>query len=277
MSNDLIQSIKNELAGVETGLDEDTLAVAGGTGSNKRISIKGGVFRKFANGKEVGAIEDRFMNIIFVKMAHAPSRTYYSKAYEEGTKLAPECWSSDSKTPDAAVKTPRATACDKCEFSVKGSAISGQGTACRLSWRTAVVLPNDPKGDVLQLVLPAASVFGKEKNGKYPFRAYMQYLASNNISAGRVVTKMQFDTDVSSPKVVFSAVAAVPQMDADAIKLQAGSSNAANAVKLTVFQPPEEEAAAPEVAEPTLRDTVKTEPAAVSPEIAETIKKWSKK
>jgi hypothetical protein len=37
------------------GLDEDTLAVAGGSAvagsGNKRISIAGGVFRKMANGK----------------------------------------------------------------------------------------------------------------------------------------------------------------------------------------------------------------------------------
>ena len=53
------------------GLDEDTLAVAGGNRQgNKRISIKGGVFRKYAGGKEIGAIEDRFMNVIIVKMAH---------------------------------------------------------------------------------------------------------------------------------------------------------------------------------------------------------------
>jgi len=38
------------------GLDDDTLAVAGGARQNKRISIKGGVFRKYAGGKEIGAI-----------------------------------------------------------------------------------------------------------------------------------------------------------------------------------------------------------------------------
>ena len=64
MSYDIIQSIKNNLSTIQGGLDEDTKAVAGSGGSSKRISIKGGVFRKFANGKEVGAIEDRYMEII---------------------------------------------------------------------------------------------------------------------------------------------------------------------------------------------------------------------
>jgi hypothetical protein len=90
------------------GLDEDTLAVAGGSvatsNSNKRISIAGGVFRKMANGKEVGAIEDRHMNVIFVKMAHTPCRTLYDSSYTPGKKAKIICWASDARTPDADVK-----------------------------------------------------------------------------------------------------------------------------------------------------------------------------
>ena len=184
MSNDIIANLKNELAQIQGGVDEDTRAVAGGGGSlSKRISIKGGVFRKMAGGKEIGSIEDRHMNVIFVKMAHAPSRTYYTGAYKEGEKIAPVCWSSDSKVPDPEVKNPQASNCDKCQWSVKGSGQGGSGTACRLSWRTAVVLPQDPGGDVMQLVLPATSCFGKEEAGKWPFRPYVQMLANNNISA----------------------------------------------------------------------------------------------
>ena len=108
MSNDIIASLKNDLA-IIGGLDEDTKAVAGGVSANKRISIKGGVFRKYAGGKEVGAIEDRHMNVIFVKMAHHPSRTFYSGAFKEGEKVSPACWSSDSKVPDPEVKNPQAT------------------------------------------------------------------------------------------------------------------------------------------------------------------------
>ncbi len=144
MSNDIIASLKSQLSQIQGGLDEDTRAVAGGAGAGtKRISIKGGVFRKMSGGKEVGAIEDRHMNVIFVKMAHNAARTYYSGTYKEGEKSAPTCWSSDGKVPDTEVKTPQASACDKCQFSVKGSGQGGSGAACRLSWRTAVVLPHD--------------------------------------------------------------------------------------------------------------------------------------
>ena len=159
MSNDLATMFSGALAPIE-GLDEDTLAVAGGARGNKRISIKGGVFRKYAGGKEIGAIEDRHMNVIFVKMAHKASRMFYDATYQEGQKVSPVCWSTDSEKPDADVKTPCASTCLDCSKSVKGSGQGGTGTACRLSWRTAVVLPKDPSGDVMQLVLPATSAFG---------------------------------------------------------------------------------------------------------------------
>jgi len=107
----------------------------------------------------------------------------------------------------------------------------GGGAACRMSWRTAVVLPNDPSGDVMQLVLPATSAFAKEDAGKWGFRAYCQYLANNNISAKHVVTKMQFDTKSPVPKVMFSPVAAIDDEALPIIDTQSKSSAAESAVK----------------------------------------------
>jgi hypothetical protein len=264
------------------GLDEDTLAVAGGNvasnSGNKRISIAGGVFRKMANGKEVGAIEDRHMNVIFVKMAHDPSRAFYAEAYKEGEKVAPACWSSDSKKPDADVPNPPAPTCETCHNSAKGSGTGGQGTACRLSWRTAVVLPNDPKGDIMQLVIPATSAFGKEDNGRWPFKAYINMLAQNNVSAGRVVTKMQFDTKTKYAKVLFSPASAVSEDDYEVVKAQGKSASAEGAVKLTVFKQDGGAPAleAPEVAEPVKREsTPKAEKA--DGDVTDIVKKWSKK
>jgi len=284
MSNDIIVSLKNQIATVQTGLDDDTRAVAGGgTGGVKRISIKGGVFRKMAGGKEVASIEDRHMNVIFVKMAHTASRTYCSGAYKEGEKIALVCWSTDSKTPDVEVKNPQANSCDQCQWSVKGSGQGGSGAACRLSWRTAVVLPNNPGGDVMQLVLPATSCFGKEEGGKYPFRPYIQMLASNDISAGRVVTKMQFDTKSPVPKVLFSPAAAVNESDIEVITRQRNSAAAEAAVKLTVYQADEGETSGPIVTgpaalqEPKLREPTKKAEAAPNGDVADVVKKWAKK
>ena len=285
MSNDIIASLKSELAKIQSGVDDDTRAVAGGGGNlAKRISIKGGVFRKMAGGREIGSIEDRHMNVIFVKMAHTPSRTYYTGAYKEGEKIAPVCWSSDSKVPDAEVKSPQAASCDSCQWSVKGSGQGGSGAACRLSWRTAVVLPQDPGGDVMQLVLPATSCFGKEEAGKWPFRPYIQMLANNNISAGRVVTKMQFDTKSPVPKLLFSPAAVVPENDVEVIQRQKDTKSAESAIKLTVYQQDEGETSEGPIvtgpvamAEPVIRETKKSEDAAPAADVSDVIKKWSKK
>jgi hypothetical protein len=285
MSNDLATMFSGAVTPI-AGLDEDTLAVAGGARQgSKRISIKGGVFRKYSGGKEIGAIEDRHMNVIFVKMAHKASRMFYDATYQEGQKVSPVCWSTDSEKPDADVKTPCASACLDCDKAVKGSGQGGTGTACRLSWRTAVVLPNDPSGDVMQLVLPATSSFGKEDNGRFPFRPYIQHLASHNVSAGRVITKMAFDTKSPTPKVVFSPAGKVPDEDLQIIANQAKSPAAEAAIKMNVYQAdstgeievPSHRNEVVEDEAPPVKVESKKAAASEEKDISDVVKKWSKK
>tara|TARA_R110000803_G_C11988871_1_gene321653 strand:+ start:3030 stop:3944 length:915 start_codon:yes stop_codon:yes gene_type:complete len=268
MSSELANIIQNNPGLAQTGLDADTLAVAGGinTGS-KRISIKGGVFRKYAGGKEVGTIEDRHMNVIIVKMAHTANRMFYAQQYQEGVSVSPTCWSTDSRVPDADVETPQAKSCDQCTYSVRNSA-AGNGSSCRLSWRVAVVLPNDPSGDILQVTLPSTSCWQKEDSGKWGFRPYVQMLANNNVSASRVITKIQFDSKAATPKLLFSPVGAVPPDDVPIIDKQAKSSVAEQATKLSVYKPAEDVAAP---AQPTAATpTQEILPGVSSPIVAET-------
>jgi len=298
MSNDLILSIKNSLPAV-VGEDDDTFAIArrGSGATNKRISIKGGVFRKYSGGKEVGAIEDRHMDVIFVKMAHNASRSFYEKAYVEGEKASPTCWSTDGRTPDPEVKAPVASACNSCPMSVKGSSSTGTTSACRLSWRTAVVLPNDPSGDVMQLIIPGKSCFHQEiDNGRRSFLPYINWIAGENIRASRIVTRMSFDTKSPVPKLLFSPVSALPANIHSIIDAQSKTPAAENAVKLTVFQTDEGaapvaapaasvlaslpqmelplEAAAEPVPEPVLRTEKPTEKEA---EVSDLVRRWGGK
>ena len=277
MSTELATLIANNPALVQTGLDEDTMAVAGGSANQtKRLSLKGGVFRKIVGGKEVGAIEDRHMNVIFVKMAHSASRQCYEGTYEEGKAVSPVCWSNDSVKPDADVEHPCAPTCDVCPNSAKGSNDSGVGAKCKLSWRTAVVLPQDPSGDVLEFVIPAASTFGKEENGRWPFKSYIGMLASNNIAASRVITKMQFDTKVQFPKVLFSPAGAVDPNDYSSVAAQGKTPAAEAAIKLSVYKKKAE--ALPEIAapEPVVRVSDK-KAAPQATDASDVIKKWTKK
>lgn len=287
MSNELATIFQNSGVALPLGLDEDTLAVAGNTTQNKRISIEGRVFRKIVGGKEQSVNTDNSMNVIIVKMAHEASRTYYGgKVYKKGVKISPVCWSNNSKTPDPEVDQPCAPTCAECPNSVKGSGQGGQGTACRLSWRLAVVLEHDPDGDVYQLVLPATSAFGKEENGRWPFRPYIQMLANNNVSAGRVVTKMQFDINYPVPRLLFSPVAAVPEGVYEIVRQQSTSKPAENAIKLTVYKSDSqgEEAEAPAqpasvevVDEPIKRETVRKATAETAEDVSDIVKKWAKK
>jgi hypothetical protein len=275
MSTEIATILSNAAALVQTGLDEDTAAIAGSVGS-KRISIAGGTFRMMVNGKEQAAIEDRHMNVVFVKMAHDPSRTWYAQAYKEGEKASPSCWSQDSKTPHPEVKEPPAPTCAACPNAIKGSGQGGMGTACRLSWRTAVVLPQQLDGPVYQLVLPATSSFGSEDNGRWPFRPYVQMLASHNVSAGAVITKMQFDTKAKVPRVLFSPAGAVDQNDMETIRNQGKTPAAENAIRLTVYQSDESEGSEPVKRAGVKRDVVVEEPATDgTPQ--DLVKKWAKK
>jgi hypothetical protein len=142
------------------------------------------------------------------------------------------------------------------------------------------VLPNDPAGDVMQLVLPATSAFGKEDNGRFPFRPYIQHLASHNVSAGRVITKMAFDTKSPVPKVVFSPAGAVPDADLEIIARQSKSPAAEAAIKLNVYQLDVEssthtEEATTEEEQPKKRESKATP--SEEKDVADVIKKWSKK
>ena len=225
------------------GLDEDTIAVATSSFSNqtKRISLRGGVFRKIVGGKEVSTADSSEMSIVIIKMAHTPSRSYYKDTYEEGKKVSPVCWSNDSAKPDEEVRKPQAESCHTCPNSVRGSGHGGIGTSCRISWRVAIVLANDLQGDVLELVLPANSCFGKEQKSNWPFKPYIQMLADNNVSAGRIVTKMEFDANSQKPRVLFSPVEAVEESKIDIVKEQAETQSAYNAIRLSVYQPDETE------------------------------------
>ena len=135
--------------------------MGGGTvNTTKRISIKGGVFRLMAGGKEVASIEERHLDVVVVKAAPKVSRIFYAGSYDkDAAASAPDCWSNDGERPDAKAANKQAATCMSCPQNVAGSG-QGNSRACRYQQRLAVVLANDPEGSVLQLTLPATSVFG---------------------------------------------------------------------------------------------------------------------
>ena len=220
-------------------LSETALALTGGgTGtSTKRISIKGGVFRLVAGGKEIAAIDERHLDVIIVKAAPKVSRIFYAKAYDSENITGPDCWSNDGEKPDATAQNKQAPTCLNCPQNQAGSG-QGNSRACRYQQRLAVVLESNPTGDVLQLTLPATSVFGKEDGDKRPLQAYARHLALSNppVNPEQIVTRMRFDTKAESPKLFFQPVRWLTDDEYAVVQEQAASTDASRAVVMTVAQ-----------------------------------------
>ena len=211
------------------------LSGGGGGGSGKRISIKGGVFRLLVNGKEVAAIDERFLDVVIVAAAPKIGRTFYLKTYDSESPAAPDCWSADGERPDTSASNPQSDRCATCPQNVKGSG-QGDSRACRFSQRMAVVLANDVEGDVMQLQLPATSIFGKEEGDNRPLQAYARYLAAQSVSPETLVTRMKFDTKSESPKLFFKPMRWLTEDEYAAVVEQGKTEDAKRAITMTVAQ-----------------------------------------
>ncbi len=212
-----------------------SLAGGAGGGGGKRISIKGGVFRLMVDGKEVAAIDERFLDVVVVNAASKIGRTFYMKAYDGESPSGPDCWSADGEKPDATAANPQASNCASCPQNVKGSG-NGESRACRYSQRLAVVLANDVGGDVMQLQLPATSIFGKEEGENRPLQAYARYLAVQSVSPETLVTRMKFDTKSEAPKLHFKPMRWLTEEEYAVAVEQGQSEDAKRAVTMTVAQ-----------------------------------------
>ena len=226
-----------------------SLAGGGGGSFGKRISVKGGVFRLLAGSEEVASIDDRHLDVVIVQAAPKISRTFYAGTYEEGASKAPDCWSADGEKPDASAKDPQSSNCASCPQNAKGSG-QGDSRACRFSQRLAVVLANDVGGDVMQLTLSATSIFGKEEGDKRPLQAYARYLAAQSISPETVVTRLRFDTKAAVPKLFFQPMRWLEQEEFDIVKEKSESTEAKQAVTMTVSQSAGTKKASPALAAP---------------------------
>ena len=206
---------------------------SGGGGGGKRISIKGGVFRLLASGKEVAAIDERYLDVVIVNAAPKVSRVFYAKSYDAAAVSAPDCWSPDGDKPSHDAENRQASRCAECVQNIAGSG-QGNSRACRYQQRIAVVLANDMEGDVMQLTLPATSVFGKENGDERPLQAYARYLVAQNIDPSELVTRMRFDTKSESPKLYFKPVRWLTDDERPGIVDQGKSDAAIRAITMTV-------------------------------------------
>lgn len=231
---------KATLALLSTVEDNLTSTLAGSSSGsiNRRISIKGGVFREVINGKEIRVNEDRAMHIVLINAAPV-SRMFFAGTYTEGEVSKPTCWSSDTQTPDQQVPEDQrqAVRCMDCKQNIRGSASSGEGRACRYQQRVAVMTEGHLNNEeIYQITLPATSVFGDGVEGKMPLQAYGRYLKAHNTHAMSIVTEMRFDTSSPTPKLVFKAVRPLEQAELEAVIAMKDHPDTLKAITLNVSQ-----------------------------------------
>lgn len=268
--------------------DALTKSLAGNTG-NKRISIRGNVFRMIVGGEEVRKSDSRSLQFIIVNGSPHVARQFYAGAYDADNKASPDCWSLDGKKPDATAGNPQHTDCDTCPQNIKGSG-QGGSRACRFLRRLAVMLPDAP--DVYQMVVPSQSIFGKGDKNSMPFDQYVKYVASNRRNINTVITQATFDTDSATPKLFFDAVAHVNKDQYEMAIVAGETDEAKRAISYTVAQTDgvtnkkalpkpaeesaEESAEEAEVAEPKKREgkASKAEPAPKK-DLQDIMKQWA--
>jgi hypothetical protein len=216
----------------------DTLSGGAGSGSqNRRLSIKGGVFRELLNGKEHRVSEDRAMNIVIVDAAPI-SRMYFAGSYQEGEVTKPTCWSADTQTPaeDVPQDNKQAARCMDCKQNIKGSG-QGEGRACRFQQRLAVQLEGEiEKREVYQLTLPSTSIFGAGDKNKMPLQAYGRHLKVHNEVPSAIVTEMRFDTSSPTPKLIFKPIRRLEDAEIEIVLEMREHEDTTKAITLTVSQ-----------------------------------------
>ena len=268
-------------------LDDTTKALMGGGGGLKRISIKGGVWRMMVNGKEVARNEDRSMDVVIVAASPKVSRTFYADNYVEGSKTLPDCWSADGEVPDPTARNAQSKTCASCPQNVKGSG-QGDSRACRFSQRLAVVLENDIGGDIYQLTLPAASIFGAGEPGKWPLQTYAKMVGSKNVPITSVVTEMRFDTNSAVPRLFFKPKRYLESEEFETALEKGKHPDAIRAITMTVAQAdtpeptdeapaltaPKAKAEAPKEAEPVKRTVKKEEAPAPKKDLDKILEEW---
>ena len=224
--------------------DETTDSLSGGELGQRRISIKGNVFREMIGSKEYRTSEDRAMNVIIIKAAPKNHRTYFAGSYVEGQASQPTCWSADevSPAPEVPEDQRQASRCMDCPQNVKGSG-QGDSRACRYSRRIAVMLEGEvDKREVYQVILPPTSVFGDGEKGKLPLQAYARHLKAHGVPIAGVVTEMRFDTSVPTPKLIFKPVRQITEEEFMVVRDMRGSVEAEEAIKMKVAPPKAERA-----------------------------------
>jgi hypothetical protein len=140
------------------------------------------------------------IDVVLLKANKGLSKLYYAKKYEEGSDDKPLCYSSDGIKPNADAQEIQNPVCATCRHNEWGSRITDagkKGKACQDNKRLAMTTPDQLNEPYLMRVPPAS--LGN-------LTEYAQFLAKRGVKYNMVVTKISFDPDAATPKLMFKAV-----------------------------------------------------------------------
>jgi len=175
-----------------------------GFASLPKLSIKGKQFRIDKESEEV--VYPMGQPIELVILAADPpkgcAKSFYKSSFIEGSDEMPNCFSSDSITPDSFVDAPEARSCAECPHNAFGSGTNAQGEAtkgkaCSDHKNLLVVEASDLEGPIYNLRVPATSLKG--------LSVYGRLLAKNGAPFQVIVTELTF-SDAVHPQLVFNGV-----------------------------------------------------------------------
>jgi len=237
------------------------------------ISLKGKTFSVVRDGERELQMNPKdpesaatSLNVVLLKANKNTSKVFYLKGYDkdsEGQK--PDCYSADGVTPAADSQNKQSTKCVTCAHNQWGSRISEKGAtkgkACNDTVRMAVA-PNGQINDPMLLRVPPASIKALGEYGKM--------LAKRGVGYSMVVTKVGFDLEAESPKLIFSAVGLLDDqgfaevqeiVNSDIVSNILGSTETAVITALAAAPEAEEKAAAPKAEEaPAPKPKAKAKP-----------------
>lgn len=175
------------------------------------LRIKGKVWAISLRGETHTFVDDKgypapFLDVIILRQAQNKSKAYF-EGYEDGSKDAPVCTSSDGVVPDVGVLHKQSDTCAGCPRNVfkpneKGIKVKECSDAKRLA---VVPLPEqtkkllgEPLIEPVFLRVPASSLGNLAAMGDEAKRKGFAYFT--------FVTRMDFDPDKSFPKIRFTAI-----------------------------------------------------------------------
>ncbi len=167
--------------------------------SISRISLKGCMFSAVVDG-DASPITTGVLEVVVVGSNPRLSKAWYAEAWNPDTdNTTPDCFTFDGLKPNSDSEQPQNDVCATCPQNSWGSRITPQGTrvkACTDKKRLAVVLADEPEGEVYLLEVTATALTGLNN--------YQKELTMRGIAPEIIKTAITFDTDVSFPRLKFS-------------------------------------------------------------------------